>query len=65
MMSSHNEDKTMPTRDLWNASIKLNYDVGNLIQAGYSTDQIKGALDGKYTVEELLKMQPARKPQQE
>jgi hypothetical protein len=61
---SNNEDKTMPTRDLWNASLKLGYDVRDLILAGYSNDQIKGALDGKYTVEELLKMPPARKPQE-
>ena len=49
---------------LRDVSYRLGYDVRDLFIAGYSVEQINGVLTGKYTLQDLLKMEPQR-PQRE
>jgi hypothetical protein len=39
-------------------SVRLGYDIRDIWMAGYSDEQINGALMGEYTLSELWKMEP-------
>ncbi|MFQ5436425.1 MAG: hypothetical protein ACE5FD_16295 [Anaerolineae bacterium] len=56
-----NEQKKQfpPPGSIGDISLRLGYDVRDLILSGYSDEQIQGVLDGEYTLADLFKMKPA------
>jgi hypothetical protein len=47
-----------PPGSVGDLSVRIGYDWRDLVMAGYSDAQIRGVLDGAYTVQELLGCRP-------
>jgi hypothetical protein len=60
--SSKEEHRNEPISDsesIGSISMRLGEDIRDVWVRGYSNDQINGVLTGKYTLEEMYKMEPA------
>ncbi len=56
--AEENRNKPLFSESIGSVSVRLGEDVRDVWEMGYSNDQINGVLTGKYTLEEMYKMEP-------
>ncbi|MBI3962554.1 MAG: hypothetical protein HY335_07370 [Deinococcus sp.] len=52
----------LPRGSIGDLSVQIGYDVRDLLMEGYDQDEIDGIIRGEYTLEELLRRGPKKRP---